>query len=77
MDYVKLALLVLQLVKYFIDQATKKKLIDEGRAQIVRENIKNALQELTIATVARQKVRDAIANNPSVSLQPDLFEKKD
>jgi hypothetical protein len=75
--YVKLALICVQLVQMFVKAAQDRKLINEGRAQVILENMTNATSELNRATEARQKVRDIIARDPAVVRKSDPFERPD
>lgn len=75
LDYVKLALLVMRILQMFLKKAADAKLIDQGRADVIRENLEKQNAEILVAYEARRKVRDGIASNPDSVYLPDKWEK--
>ena len=77
LSYIKLALALISLVQYFVKKAQDQGLINQGRAQIVLENLEKSNAELRIADKARKDVRDGIAADPTSVRKPDPFERQD
>ena len=77
LTYAKVALSLFDLLKWWITFMEKKKLIEQGRSQIIRENLEVQREEFNVALAARQSVRDSIAADPSAGMRTDPFERKD
>lgn len=75
--YAKVALALFDLLKWWIVTMEKKKLIDQGRSQLILENLEVQREEFNVALAARQKVRDTIAADPGSLRRTDPWEEQD
>lgn len=77
LTYAKVALALFDLLKWWISNMEKKKLIDQGRSQLLLENLEVQREEFNVAVAARQKVRDTLASTPDSLRRTDPFERQD
>ena len=75
--YAKVALALFSILQSWIRAMERKGLIDQGRSQIIRENLEVQREEFNVALAARQKVRDTIAADPDSIVRSDPFEEQD
>lgn len=77
MGYLKLALIVLNLLQRWMKKLEHDGVFKQGEASVILRNLEAANAELKKVIEIRARVRDIISANPERVREPDKFERQD